>query len=374
MDMKKRLHTLSVIGLAMFLAAFSGQEKFVELEGYLNGRSSAAFRRSDKNVKTVLSAGTRGEIITYKKMKSGNYGLQVKVLSGPKKGEFMWVYYNVNNPDLKLYDVAPQSWPDYAPQETTQVEAASGVETLRDTPAVKDATPGVENGYSKDQSRISEAAKANEELAAGIEQLNNIPVPTARPECDDCQTTIRQDVDYSRVTIARGTTGRHGTITAARCDAIMNNKGQLGELGKYMYKQMSNSRYRGQYLKSNALGAFCPRFNQLTEDQKLLAWTWMWTALGQRESHCEPEVKHTITPKPGRGIWAMETRLQDRAWRGSACKDVAGAFGQALCSIDIMYKTTLQDGQSARGDRTSYWSTIMDGLVDKTMKRFELCY
>lgn len=76
----------------------------VELEAYLNARSTASFMKSSGNIATTLTKGTKGEILESKKMPSGNFGLKMKVESGPHAGEAYWVYYNVKAPLIKLFD------------------------------------------------------------------------------------------------------------------------------------------------------------------------------------------------------------------------------------------------------------------------------
>lgn len=76
----------------------------VELIDYLNARSSAHFLSRSGNIKTQLPAGTKGVVQDSKKMPSGNFGIQLKIENGPRKGESYWIYYNVSAPKIKLFD------------------------------------------------------------------------------------------------------------------------------------------------------------------------------------------------------------------------------------------------------------------------------
>ncbi len=143
----------------VFLAGFTGKEKYVELEGYVNGRNSSSFTTRDKNIVSVLEKGTRGEIVEYKKLASGNYGLRVKVLNGSEMGQYVWVYHRTSNSDLALYETIPSNWkpsssdsptqtrPQEQPQQdvriipTPVVENARGVETIRETQAIRRPAP-----------------------------------------------------------------------------------------------------------------------------------------------------------------------------------------------------------------------------------------
>ncbi|QDK38286.1 hypothetical protein [Bdellovibrio sp. NC01] len=124
--------------LTIFIVLFSlgfAKDGIVELEGYLNGRSSANFLKSTNNVKFVLPPGTRGKIQETKQFSSGNYGLKVAITSGPRKGEEAWVYYRTSDPDMKVYENEQAAQKD---QETKDVANAKETKTIRETPAVRD--------------------------------------------------------------------------------------------------------------------------------------------------------------------------------------------------------------------------------------------
>lgn len=102
--MKKQIKktVLFSLFLSSVLAFKVGDQ--VELESYLNARSSAQFLKTSGNIKTQLSAGTKGEVLESKKMNSGNYGIKMKVNSGAHRGESYWLYYNLKDPKMKLFD------------------------------------------------------------------------------------------------------------------------------------------------------------------------------------------------------------------------------------------------------------------------------
>ena len=97
-----KLKTLFIISLiSMFCLSFTVGDE-VELESFLNARTSPNFLSKTKNVATVLAKGTSGKVLSIKEFPSGNSGIQMKVLSGPKAGETYWVYQNKLEPALKL--------------------------------------------------------------------------------------------------------------------------------------------------------------------------------------------------------------------------------------------------------------------------------
>lgn len=396
----KRLKTLTIISLASFLTAFSGAEKFVELEGYLNGRDSAKFRRIDKNIKAVLSKGTRGEILESKKMASGNYGLKVRVMSGDKTGRSYWIYYNVNNPDMKLYDSAPQAWDDVDRVEVKTVEQADGVETVRATPAIDETDAAADALYNETLPPVKgkeEAQVALDAISEGADAIKNVPIPTARPECKECSVAAAgadhaDDVDT--VDVTRGAISMN-----PRCAIFINREGEFGRLGKKAMSIMSQPKYIDLFTKNNALGDYCPRFNQFTASEKLQAWTWFWGSLANEETQCVIDIVHRthtksgarLNPTVGYGLFAAEKDDHYRVVtqkRGRACKDIRTGEGQLLCAIDTMASRTLAKGRNARNDGSTYWGPSRPYKCDRRgrckdrgllqmmphMKRFKACF
>lgn len=389
MELKKRLKQLSLLALALFLAGFSGQEKFVELEGYLNGRSSARFRKIDTNVKAVLDKGTRGEILEKKKMSSGNYGFRVKVLSGPYTGKTYWVYYNMSRPTLALYDSPPQTW-DELPREITSVDNATGTETTAPTQGIDDTDKISALAYEATKAGPeADALDALDAIATGQQELARVAIPSARPECTDCSREIENvPPPASEDDLANALIGGSTRQMNPRCATFMNRDGKFGELGKQAMNIMSEPRYVDFFTKPKALGKFCPQFDTFSDSEKLQAWTWFWASLANEETQCVQEITHPthvtrrgrrirINPQSGYGFFALEKSAATRARRGSACRTIIGSgVGQLRCAIDIMKQTTLDDGQTASGDSNSYWGPVRRGNTQilPHMKRFKACF
>ena len=392
--MKKSILVATGLFSTLMLMGFTGQEQYIELQGSFYGRDSAQFRSTDDNINAVLQTGTHGEILSHKLLPSGNYGLEVKVLSGTSAGKTLWVYYNLKNPDIALYEQSPKNWENGSQAvRTPSVEKAQGMKTLRDTPAFKAPQPVVKPVVAKPAPKSTVAvrpppakATASADTPALRNSLNSIShsnevIRTAgNAPCVNCSLSTDEGQSLS---LRRGTKD----IDPA-CDMMMNSKGQMGLVGRSVYSIMSEPAYRSFYLRNDALGGFCPKFRNLTSTQKLQAWTWFWTALGQEESNCNPKLRHPTTyrdhrgrlailnPREGYGMWAMERDANVRSSRGAACSNIGSVDGQARCSIDIMTRTQLARGRNADVHIGSYWGPVMRGnsQILPHMRRLNLCF
>lgn len=174
----------------------------------------------------------------------------------------------------------------------------------------------------------------------------------------------------------------------AACSKLVNSNGEVGPIGQSLESIMAEPKYKAAFTRNNALGQFCPKFNQLTPEQKIEAWTWFWTGLAQEESSCNPTKEHattyvgsdgkyhTLNPREGYGLWALERDRNVRRWRGAACSNIGTPAGQARCAIDIMLDTQLKRGLTAGVNQSSYWGPVRRGTTQIVphMRRLKLCY
>jgi hypothetical protein len=153
LGMKNTTKTLLILTCMASSLAFKKGD-VVELEAFLNARSSASFMKSSANITATLTKGTKGEILESKKMPSGNFGLKMKVENGPHAGEAYWVYYNVKARLIKLFSdkdteqtkvsqakkaLLTHDQKAYrAPEEAAVMEAALTAKTLLDRKSVAD--------------------------------------------------------------------------------------------------------------------------------------------------------------------------------------------------------------------------------------------
>ena len=124
-------YVFSIILLSLVAVALEvGQE--IEITQYLNARYKPNFAvpATSRTRLGVLASGTRAEITEIKKFRSGNSGLQVKVMDGQFKERIVWVYFNKKSPALKLADTSGTPTAD-------PVVSGTGV-TTRPLPATPD--------------------------------------------------------------------------------------------------------------------------------------------------------------------------------------------------------------------------------------------
>ncbi len=174
--MKVWKNRLILILTPLILGLNAGE--FLELEGHFNARYSANFVKSAKNIKTVLPPGTQGRIEETKKFSSGNYGLKVEITKGSHKGEKVWLYYNVNKPQIKLYQ--NESALEKG-QATSDVEQARAAVTREKVPALRIPAQAEEN----------EKRTAAKDIVEKIQSSNAALKEHGRPggPCSDCEVS-----------------------------------------------------------------------------------------------------------------------------------------------------------------------------------------
>lgn len=363
MTVKLSKFLLLILGFAS-LAGFSETKRYIELDSYLNGRSSASFHTSSNNIEMLLPKGTRGEVLKAQKLPSGNFGFYILIHNGINKGEKAWIYYDQKNRNLELFENPPATWNATTPKKTARIDDAKGLETTTQTRARSTEDRHTENLLGV----IADSNNRVQNLRSGLCTSN----------CEG------RRIPEEQVPILRPTT----RAMARACTNLMNGNGELGENGQVLMSVMSEPQYSIHLLKSNALGSFCPNFNSLSDSQKLKAWAWFWTSLAMEESSCQANKEHPTTyvdrqgntrilnPREGFGYWALERDRNVRRWRGEACSNIGTPSNQARCSIDIMINTQLARGLSAGINSVSYWGPVRRGQsqILPHMRRFSLCF
>ncbi len=182
----------SVITLIILLLSLGfAKDGIIELESYLNGRSSANFLKDANNVKFTLPPGTRAKIQETKKFNSGNYGLKVEVASGPRKGESVWVYYRTADPGVKIFENEKAAKKD---QEVKSVEKATVAKTTREHEAIRDPASMPKKAEAA-QSQVSAKPAIAEKTATK---------PSKQLDKEDAEETVR------KVTDANSALQKHG--------------------------------------------------------------------------------------------------------------------------------------------------------------------
>lgn len=344
----------------LVLTGFDGHQRYVELNGRYNGRSSANFYTHETNTLSVLARGTRGEVLEYRKLTSGNYGLRIKVLNGPHSGRVFWIYHRPRSSSVTLFTEAPPAWGSHSTRQTSSVEEAHGMEAVTDV----NAKP------APSQDLVDIVNDSNEKMSS-----------LQKPPCNNCSYQPVEGLD----SLLRPATRRP---VAKACSKLVSPTGTLGPQGQTLYETMAAPQYAPYYTARNALGDFCPKFNKLTTSEKLYAWTWFWTALAHEESSCDMTKEHKTTfrdrrgrlrvlnPHEGYGLWALERDRNIRRWRGAACSNISSVSGQAHCAIDIMVNTQLKRGRTAAVRGGGYWGPIHRGKTQLMphMRRLAICF
>lgn len=166
-----------------FVALLSGfkVDQVIELEKYLNARSGANFLKSADNVKFTLPPGTRGKIQDHKKFSSGNFGLKIQVENGSEKGQSVWVYYNINNPGIKVYADQEQKTEVRSPAEASSVKLTRTHDVYKEPnttakASVKEALGKISEANSKVQGVTSpcQGCETSRVYATGAETTKKV--------------------------------------------------------------------------------------------------------------------------------------------------------------------------------------------------------
>ncbi len=140
---------VSTIALTLNSYAMFQAGEIIELSQSLNARSSLNFYKNANNVKKVLTAGTFGLVEESIKLKSGNYGIKLRLNSG----DAYWLYYNVKDPGMILSD--KKSKP------TDDLDNSYSATLIKDNEALKDQS---------DKEAISTVIKGQKEIDEALKQ------------------------------------------------------------------------------------------------------------------------------------------------------------------------------------------------------------
>ncbi len=405
---RKILRFFGVLTLAAQLVAFTTPQNgdLIELKDQLqklelNGRSDHYFRSTDHNVTYRLKAGTRALVKKVQTFQNGNAGicLEVKNSDDFQTGQdCIWVYYRKGNASMNLYsysgnaadrDAKLAAWAKEGKKvslekvgEPSKAQVAETTKPVSGLGTARKIGPAKSGSTDSTASVTPKATKSTD--AEAVIALINDTQSAANQTTETCEACALAATGADSVHIKPATT----RSMAPRCSMLMDKNGQLGSGGKSLVSIMSEPKYEKYYTQSNALGSYCPKFNNLSHHEKLMAWAWFWTALAQEEASCNVSAHHgtsytkngksiVLNPREGYGLWAMERDRNVRRSRGAACNNIGSVEGQARCSIDIMMKRQLSIGDSASG-KVGYWGPIRREYKDHQlmphMKRFNLCF
>ena len=204
--MKNKLSIFMLVMTLSSLVGFTVGDE-VELDSYLSARTSPNFYKYTKNRATTLKKGTSGEVLEIKKFsKTGNSGIKMKITNGPKAGKTDWVYYNKNNPAIKMHntknkDVTPDEVllnSDDKPEDELQALSVRDVSSIRDIEehAVEETTQMVVETLDSD---AVDKMTSNELPACEPLISQNVPQSTDLKDFDETkiQAPLRQSNEES---------------------------------------------------------------------------------------------------------------------------------------------------------------------------------
>ena len=372
------------ISTILFLSTLAFQTgELVELNRMLNARKTLQFAGSS-NIAFTVQAGTVGSVLDYKKLPSGNYGLQIR-LEGSK-----WSHLSEEKRTVWVYDWKNQSDDiracknEACTQIAKSLDVATHAQVLRQQQGLQERPLPTSGRWSERNDSADTAASVN--TCSGW-NCQSAPAPAQQVE------RIQEQLTPASINqITEQLTGRltfsGGTPTIARCNNIMSNDGTIGEYGQLLLNAMKRSKYgvgeNNIFLKANAgqvtgrnILPLCPKFNQLDTDSKWKVRLRMWAALGDEESDCNPNVPHgqfatvngrrvRLNPKAGWGMFAAELHAADRNWRGSDCQgNIKDVRVQITCAVDTVARV---NGQYF-GPLNRYKTQILP-----KMKRIKECF
>jgi hypothetical protein len=169
---------------------------------------------------------------------------------------------------------------------------------------------------------------------------------------------------------------------SSRCEPLMDSEGNRGEWGDALHGIMSSPPYVSAFTNPTPIQSLCPQASKMNQEEILNFWVWLWTALAQEESSCRLNQHHAthasgrrINHREGHGLWTMEKSKIIRRSRGPACAKIEDFEGQALCSVDIMFKTQLDRARPITWSG-SYWGPLRryKKQMKPHMARFKRCF
>jgi len=187
------LFVLFVLGLAAFAVG-----EYAELESYMNARAGYDFTKSAKNIRFQVPKGTVGKIIGQKQFHSGNYGFEMELLNGSKKGEKVFIYYTSKKPNMKLTKENPLEKTS-AEKMTVEPEKAQFAKTLKTETVFRapaEAKPVAKPAALKPAAKLTVDtgvdgknldALTEEAVKKGLEKLGQA---TAPKKCENCEVMM----------------------------------------------------------------------------------------------------------------------------------------------------------------------------------------
>lgn len=176
----------------------------------------------------------------------------------------------------------------------------------------------------------------------------------------------------------------------ADCSAFISSNGSLGPLGQTIADSVVARGPNSSLLIDNRPGMSdgvraCPKWRQLSQQDRVHFWVWTFAAIAWDESTCKSNARNAnATNGVAVGLMQLDEQRSARYWRGPNCNgsSVAAPTQNVLCSLDIMEELLKgrQGVYKTNGNlwgTNSYWQKLRardGGNIGRLIKTFPLCH
>lgn len=153
----------------------------------------------------------------------------------------------------------------------------------------------------------------------------------------------------------------NGVEMAAGCSAFISREARLGDLGMYTMQELTsgNSDY-SRLIHSNAMQAYCPKYNSLDLRSKSLIWTLLLMSMAQFESTCDGSATNQGPNGIARGLFQLH-QGQETVYDGdddSCVKNASYDDRKSIkCALGMLNGQLVRSGNQIFYSR-SYWDVL----------------
>ena len=154
--------------------------------------------------------------------------------------------------------------------------------------------------YVKESPLVVWVVEKTTELAKTLNRMTN---PPAGDDCHDCrfdQSPVKPVIISLKPYTDKKDTEKH--FFSIKCKNFIQDNGTYGPWGTDIKNYLEkNQKIKTAFFDPDLLGMdtppkTCPRWKQLSHDEKLKFWVWTFAAIAQDESTCDPEAVNTTDP------------------------------------------------------------------------------
>lgn len=182
----------------------------------------------------------------------------------------------------------------------------------------------------------------------------------------------------------------NGTQVNDKCTVFMDKSFVLGDLGKFISKEIQTypDRYKALIYESS-LSQSCPKYPKMNLQQRSVVIALLLTVMAHFESSCK--IESSIKGPNGRtyGYWQLHKGQETRnVKKGSLCKknDSTIPTASAQCTLEMLEQQVQRTNgklfvTAVKGKpKPSYWDVLLTngeskkaGVIGRTLQNFSLC-